>query len=48
MNGIQFFIAVAAFWAAVYHIPRAFAYDRMTEYHLMHGPKSGCVECADK
>lgn len=22
--------------------------DRWDEYHLMHGPASGCVECEDK
>jgi len=22
--------------------------DRMDEYHIMHGPKSGCTECAGK
>ena len=22
--------------------------DRADEYHLMHGPNSGCIECEDK
>jgi hypothetical protein len=22
--------------------------DRMAEYHLMHGPNDGCVECEGK
>jgi len=27
---------------------RALALDRADEYHLMHGPTSGCVECEGK
>jgi hypothetical protein len=27
---------------------RAIRLDRADEYHLMHGPNSGCVECEDK
>lgn len=27
---------------------RAIRLDRADEYHLMHGPASGCVECEGK
>ena len=26
----------------------AFQQDRLDDYHLMHGPNDGCLECEDK
>ena len=34
---------VAALWAS--HLDRM---DAAAEYHLMHGPNDGCVDCEDK
>ena len=40
-------ILAAAVFAAV-AIPYARRLDRADEFHLMHGPQSGCIECEGK
>lgn len=47
MNGIQFAVCICIILAAFHYIPRAFRLDR-ADYHLAHGPLSGCIECEGK
>ena len=49
MNGFTFLVAVVALGLLV-AIPWAMALDRRDwdEAHLLHGPKSGCIECEGK
>lgn len=51
INGFHFLIAVAVVFGFVVVLPRALRLDRRdahAEYHLMHGPDSGCLECEGK
>ncbi|WP_324644193.1 hypothetical protein [Pseudarthrobacter sp. LT1] len=46
--GILFCIVLACWFLA--HIPWARRRDAqdLAEWHLLHGPNDGCIECADK
>jgi hypothetical protein len=51
INGFHFLVAVAVVFGFVVVLPwarRRDAADAYAEFHLMHGPGSGCVECEDK
>ncbi|AHB31651.1 hypothetical protein ArV2_gp40 [Arthrobacter phage vB_ArS-ArV2] len=47
MNAPVIVLLVATVFAWVW-IFRARTLDRWDEFHLMHGPNSGCPECAGK
>jgi hypothetical protein len=51
INGFHFLVAVVVVFGFVVVWPwarRRDAEDALAEFHLMHGPASGCVECEDK
>jgi hypothetical protein len=48
INGFHFLVAVAVVFGFVVVLPWARRRDAHDEYHLMHGPNSGCVECLNK
>ncbi|WP_168709304.1 hypothetical protein [Arthrobacter sp. PAMC25564] len=51
MNGFFILVLAATIFGAIVYIPRAIRLDRAdayAEFHLMHGPRSGCVDCEGK
>jgi len=47
MNWTHFVVIIMMIGFAV-AIPYARRLDRADEFHVMHGPRSGCVECEGK